>query len=36
MLKNISENFDNIKIYLCELNNNDITKEIDTDKNVNN
>lgn len=36
IIKNISENFDNIKTYLCELNNNDITKEIDTDKNVNN
>jgi hypothetical protein len=36
IIKNISENFDNIKIYSCELNNNDITKEIDTDKNVNN
>ena len=36
IIKNISENFDNIKTYSCELNNNDITKEIDTDKNVNN
>lgn len=36
IIKNISENFDNIKTYSCELNNKDITKEIDTDKNVNN
>lgn len=36
IIKNISENFDNMKTYSCELNNNDITKEIDTDKNVNN
>lgn len=36
IIKNISENFNNIKTYSCELNNNDITKEIDTDKNVNN
>lgn len=36
IIKNISENFDNIKTYSCELNNNDITKEIYTYKNVNN
>lgn len=36
IIKNISENFDNMKTYSCELNNNDITKEVDTDKNVNN